>query len=240
VTRSGRLRVGTSGWQYRHWRGVFYPPDLPVARWLDYYAARFDTVEVNNTFYHLPEPSAFDAWRARAPRGFCYALKFSRFATHLKRLREPAEPIARFLAGARRLGPCLGPILVQLPPRWRADPARLDAFLAAAPRGRRWAVEFRDPRWLVPDVYAVLRRHRAALCVHDLLPDHPRERTARWTYLRFHGVAYGGAYAPARLRAEAVRIRRDLAAGIDVYAYFNNDVGGYAVTDALALRACVG
>ncbi len=235
--RTGALRVGTSGWQYRHWKDVFYPAKLPVARWFDHYAATFDTVEINNTFYHLPAPSVFEGWRARAPQGFCYALKLSRFATHMKRLLDPDEPLARFLDGARRLGPHLGPILVQLPPRFRADPQRLDAFLRAAPRDLRWAVEFRDRSWLVPEVYAVLRRHEAALCVHDLVPDHPRERTADWTYLRYHGVAYGGSYGDDFLRAEAARIAADRTAGVDVYAYFNNDVGGHAVANALALRA---
>jgi len=157
----------------------------------------------------------------------------------MKRLRDPAEPIAMFMERARALGPHLGPILVQLPPRWRADPGRLDAFLAVTPREQRWAVEFRDSRWLVPDVYAVLSRWGAALCVHDLVPDHPREQTASWTYVRFHGVRYGGSYDPAFLRAEASRMRRDLAAGTDVYAYFNNDVGGHAVTNALALRRAI-
>ena len=234
--RRGRLRVGTSGWQYRHWKNVFYPAELPVARWFPHYATHFDTVEVNNTFYHLPAPAVFEGWRARAPEDFCYALKYSRYATHMKRLLDPEEPLTRFLDGARRLGPRLGPILVQLPPRFHVNVERLDAFLALAPGDLRWAVEFRDPSWLVPEVYAVLRRHGAALCVHDLLPDHPRERTAGWTYLRFHGVQYGGSYADADLRAEAARIARGRAEGIDVYAYFNNDIGGHAIKNALTLR----
>lgn len=233
------LRIGTSGYDYPHWRGVFYPAQLPRRAWLRHYAGRFDTVEINNTFYHLPSPATFAGWRSAAPPDFLYALKFSRYATHLKRLREPEDPLRRFLQRAEPLGELLGPILVQLPPRFRADPDRLEAFLTAAPRERRWALEFRDPAWLSDAVYEVLRRHNAALCVHDLIPDHPREGTADWVYLRFHGRGYGGNYSPQRLRAEARRIVADLAAGRDVYAYFNNDVGGYAVRNAATLRRYV-
>jgi uncharacterized protein YecE (DUF72 family) len=237
---AARLRVGTSGWQYRHWRGVLYPEHLPVRRWLEHYAARFDTVEINNTFYHLPAAATFDAWRARAPRGFCYALKLSRYATHVRRLREPRAPVTRFLARAARLGRHLGPILVQLPPRWGVDPARLAGFLRVAPRARRWALEFRDPSWLCAPVYELLRAHGAALCVHDLIPGHPREVTADFVYLRFHGTAYGGSYSPQALAAWARRIRAYLERGLDVYAYFNNDRDGWAVVNARALRRYAG
>ncbi len=233
---TGSLRVGTSGYQYAHWKNVFYPPDVPVKRWFEHYAAHFDTVEINNTFYNLPAASTFASWRRRAPRRFLYALKFSRYGSHMKRLRDPEEPLARFLERAALLGEHLGPILVQLPPHWRADPMRLDAFLDAAPRAYRWTIEFRDPSWLCAEVYAVLRRRRAALCIHDLLPNHPREVTAPWVYLRFHGVRYRGSYSRASLRAEAREIARWRAAGLDVYAYFNNDVGGHAVVNAKTLR----
>jgi uncharacterized protein YecE (DUF72 family) len=234
--RPGRLRVGTSGFHYPHWRGIFYPPELPAAEWLAFYAGRFDTVEINNTFYQLPGEETFAAWRRAAPRGFLYALKFSRWGSHLKRLRDPQESIGHFLARARRLGATLGPILVQLPPRWSADPARLEAFLQAAPRDVRWAFEFRDPSWLCEAVYATLARHGAALCIHDLLARHPRRVTAGWVYLRYHGVHYAGTYSPQKLAAEAARIRRWLVAGFDVYAYFNNDAGGCAVRNAADLR----
>ena len=155
----------------------------------------------------------------------------------MKRLRDPEEPLARFLERAALLGSHLGPILVQLPPRWRADAPRLDAFLAAAPRRYRWAIEFRDPSWLSPSIYAVLQRHGAALCIHDLIPDHAREVTAPWVYLRYHGVRYGGSYAQEFLRREAKTIRAYRKAGLDVFAYFNNDVGGHAITNASTLRA---
>lgn len=237
--KGAALRIGTSGWQYRHWGGGrFYPRDLPQRRWFEHYAREFDTVEVNNTFYHLPAVETFDQWREQTPEGFVYALKYSRYGSHIKRLKDPARHIEVFVERAERLGPCLGPVLVQLPPRWHADPQRLEAFLAAAPRTLRWSVELRDPDWLRPEVFAVLRRHEAALCIHDMLEAHPHELTAGWTYLRFHGPRgdYGGCYSPQALSAAAQRIRGWLETGHDVYAYFNNDAEAYAVANAQALR----
>jgi uncharacterized protein YecE (DUF72 family) len=235
-TTRGTLRIGTSGYHYAHWQEVFYPRHLPKKHWFAYYACHFDTVEINNTFYHLPQAPRFDDWRAQAPPNFCYALKFSRYGSHLKRLNEPHTVIAHFLDRARRLRACLGPILVQLPPHWRPDPARLAAFLQAAPRHYRWAIEFRDPRWLCDEVYAILRSATAALCLHDRLADHPRCLTADWTYLRFHGGSDGGNYPRQALLAHARQIDHYLAEGLDVFAYFNNDAHGYAVQNAADLR----
>jgi uncharacterized protein YecE (DUF72 family) len=237
--RRGDLRVGTSGYVYPHWSGDFYPDDLPRKAWFDHYAKHFDTVEINNTFYRLPEADVFDRWREQAPPGFRYALKYSRYGTHLKHLADPEEPLQRFLEVAERLRSWLGPILVQLPPSWRADPPRLDAFLRAAPRRHRWAVELRDPDWLTDEVYAVLRDHGAALVIHDMIEDHPVLLTADWTYLRFHGEHYGGRYTHQALSGRARVIRRWLDAGIDVHAYFNNDEGGHAPHDAADLRRYV-
>ena len=231
-----RARIGTSGYQYDHWREVFYPAGLAKRRWFGHYAEHFDTVEINNTFYHLPANSTFDQWREEAPEGFCYALKYSRYGSHLKRLKEPQAALEKFLGGAERLEARLGPILVQLPPHWGANPGRLDAFLEAAPTGHRWAVEFRDPDWLDEEVYAILRRHEAALCVHDMIPDHPRLLTADWVYLRYHGDHYRGSYTPQFLTAQARLIREWLDEGHDVYAYFNNDEAGHAVFNALDLK----
>lgn len=236
MSARGELRVGTSGYQYRHWRGPFYPKQLPQREWFRHYAETFDTVEINNTFYRLPGPETFDRWRAQAPPGFRFALKLSRYATHMKRLREPREPLERFLERAERLKAHLGPILVQLPPKWRADPARLREFLREAPRRHRFAVEMRDPSWLCDEVYDALRAHRAALVIHDGIDDHPVELTADWTYLRFHGRRYGGSYSPQALSAQARRIRGWLDDGLDVHAYFNNDVGGHAPRNAADLR----
>lgn len=231
----GHLSVGASGYQYDHWRKVFYPDDLPKSRWLEHYARHFDTVEINNTFYNVPSAKTFDGWRDIAPEGFTFVLKFSRYGTHMKKLKDPEDTIALFFERAERLGDALGPILVQLPPNWRADPGRLDAFLDAAPDRCRWAVEVRAPSWLREDIYDVLRAHNAALCIHDLIEDHPRVVTADWMYLRFHGAGDGGSYPHQALAAAARRIAQDLDRGRDVYAFFNNDARGYAVANAADL-----
>lgn len=246
VATAAQCRIGCSGYQYDHWRGVFYPPGLPKRMWLAYYAERFDTVEINNTFYRVPEQATFDRWHAEAPPGFLYALKFSRFGTHNKKLLDPRDTIGYFLERAAPLGETLGPILIHLPPRWRCNPERLDQFLAtarAADSGgarRRWAVELRHESWLCEDVFKVLRRHRAALCIHDILPDHPPVLTADWTYFRFHGASPAakpaGNYPDRALAEHAATLRSLLERGIDIYAYFNNDQQGFAVANALRLQ----
>lgn len=235
---SARARIGTSGYSYKHWKGVFYPDDVPQRRWLEYFAERFDTVELNNPFYSMPTEDKCDGWRERAPQGFVYAVKMNRVITHRKYLKDSDRTIGDYLDAVDRLGERLGPVLVQLPPNWHADLARLDDFLDRVPTGYRWAVEFRDPDWLAEPTFDILRKHNAALVVHDLIDNHPAPPTADWTYRRYHGAAgkYQGQYTPQKLRAEADRILEDLEAGRDVYAYFNNDVGGYAVRDALKLR----
>ena len=239
IAKPATFRIGTSGYQYRHWSGVFYPKDVPKKQWFEHYARQFDTVEINNTFYNLPKAETFDSWRERAPEGFCYVLKFSRYGTHLKRLKDPEASIGMFLERADRLGQLLGPILVQLRPNWRADPGRLGAFLDAAPADHCWAVEFRDPSWLCETVYELLRKHNAALCVHDLIPNHPRVVTADWVYLRFHGGSDGGNYTPQALTAAARRVKRHLADGLAVFADVNNPANGYAGGNAADLRRYV-
>jgi len=235
----GKLRIGTSGFHYKHWRGIFYPDGLATSRWFSYYAQQFDTVEINNTFYHLPSAAAFDGWKEQAPRGFLYALKFNRYGSHWMRLKNAHSTIGNFLNVAKRLEESLGPILVQLPPRWNADAQRLEDFLSTAPRSLHWAVEFRDPSWLCREVYTVLQRYHAALCIHDIVANHPRILTSDWTYLRFHGDHYAGTYSPQKLSAEAKWIKQQLATGLDVFAYFNNDAQGYAVENAAELKSYV-
>ncbi len=232
----GKLRVGTSGWQYDHWSGTFYPEELPKDEWFGHFARHFDTVEVNNTFYQLPEAQTFDEWREQAPEGFLYALKFSRYGTHLKHLKDPEDTIGNFLERARRLQQHLGPILVQLRPNWHVDAERLAAFLEAAPADQRWALEFRDASWLCDEVFDLLREHGAALCIHDMIDDHPRETTADWVYLRYHGQPTWDEYSYQALTAEARRIKEYRRRDLDVYAYFNNDAHGYAVSNAADLR----
>jgi uncharacterized protein YecE (DUF72 family) len=206
---------------------------------LSFYTRHFDTVEINNTFYRLPRAETFDNWRKEAPRGFCYSLKFSRYGSHLKRLKEPQGSVRLFLDRAKRLRDTLGPILVQLPPNWDVNVERLSTFLEAAPAKYRWAIEFRDPRWLCEEIYTTLRRHKVALCIHDMIVDHPRQITADWVYLRFHGNRYRGSYTRKELRAEAKRIKTYLIQGMDVFAYFNNDEQGFALRNATELKRYV-
>ncbi|MDQ1427835.1 MAG: hypothetical protein QOK39_1311 [Acidimicrobiaceae bacterium] len=222
---------------YRHWRGAVYPEKLPSRQWFEYYATLFDTVEINNTFYRLPAETTVDAWATQAPAGFVYAIKMGAFGSHRMKLRDAGSWLPNHLDRLARLGPTAGPTLVQLPPRWKRNVERLDEFLSVAPTTCRWAVELRDPSWLHDDVYQVLARHRAALCIHDLLPGHPWELTADWTYVRFHGPdatqhAYQGRYGADGLFWMADRLSTWLGEGRDVYAYFNNDDSGYAVHDA--------
>ena len=236
----GDIRVGCSGWLYRDWRGLVYPAELTTKQWFRYYTTLFDTVELNTTFYRLPSPEAVESWAAQAPLGFVYALKLGQFGSHRMKLRDAASWLPNHLDRGRRLGPSLGPTLVQLPPRWKRNTERLDEFLAEANRlasDLRWAVELREPSWLHDDTFDVLRRHGAALCLHDMLADHPWELTTDWTYVRFHGPdaqhrKYWGRYTGRRLRRPADRLGEWLAAGSHVYAYFNNDYEGNAVLDA--------
>ncbi len=234
------LWIGTSGWVYPHWMGVFYPFGLPSDQLLPFYAAHFASVEINFSYYKLPERAAFARWRQQVPPGFLFAVKGSRYLTHMKKLKDPEEPLARLMERARGLEDALGPILFQFPAQWRRDLERLERFVAAlepyAPQ--RFAFEFRHPSWLVPEVYHLLQRARAALClpVGWGLP-RDEQLTAPWTYLRMHGGQYGVGFSEAELQAWAERIRRFQEQGADVYVYFNNDPSGYAVRDAARLRA---
>jgi uncharacterized protein YecE (DUF72 family) len=240
------LIVGTSGWQYRHWRDVFYPHDVPQRRWLEHYAERFATVENDGTFYRLPARETFADWQARTPAGFVMAIKASRYLTHVKRLKDPAEPVARLLGAAAGLGQRLGPVLLQLPPNLTADPARLDACLAAfsaaaGPAGLagpvKVAVEPRHQSWWTQDTKTVLAAHGAALCLADRLGDAvtPLWRTADWGYLRLHegSATPWPRYGRKALRRWIDRLTKiwpdDKAA---IYVYFNNDQCGGAVADA--------
>ena len=240
---SGRAWIGCSGWQYRHWRGDFYRADLPQSRWFEHYASVFDTVEINNSFYRLPEASTFASWAARAPMRFLFAVKASRFLTHMKKLKDPEEPIERLFSRMRALGRHLGPVLYQLPPGWKLDRDRLERFLHALPPRARHVLEFREPTWYADDVMRLLERHRVALCLHDMSGSATgRQRVGPFVYIRFHGPSgrYHGGYPEDRLRGWADWIREQCEGGTDVYAYFNNDVGGHAPRDAVALREMVG
>ena len=237
--RRGRARVGCSGWQYKHWRGDFYPADVPVAGWFDYYAQRFDTVEINNSFYRLPERATFAAWRRRAPAEFVFAVEASRFLTHMKKLKDPQEPIERLFTRMRALGPHLGPVLYQLPPGWKVDVERFRRFLQTLPRRARHVIEFREPTWYSPEIRTLMEKYRVALCLHDMPGSATgRNRLGPFVYVRFHGATskYAGGYSSERLRGWANWLNAQRDAGCDVYAYFNNDVGGHAPRDAVTLR----
>jgi uncharacterized protein YecE (DUF72 family) len=238
------MKIGTSGWQYRDWRGGLYPAGVPQRRWLEHYAERYLTVENNNSFYRLPPRETFEGWRDRTPDDFEMAVKASRYLTHIRRLRDPAEPVARLLGAAAGLGPKLGPVLLQLPPTLQADASALDACLgefrtAAAALGGpapRVAVEPRHQTWWTEEVRQVLIRHDAALCWADRLgrPITPLWRTASWGYLRFHeGTAQPRPrYGREALQSWVRRLTETWPDDADVFVYFNNDHGGAAVINS--------
>ena len=239
-----KIHIGTSGWHYKHWLDdVFYPSGTKPAQMFEFYARHFDTVEINNSFYHLPSATTFDNWRDSSPPNFLYAVKASRFITHMKKLKDPKPSSEKFFAVVDRLGKKLGPILFQLPPRWKVNVERFAEFLESLPKGHKYVFEFRDETWFVPEVYAQMRRHKAAFCIHDFSDMKvPHEITAPFTYIRFHGptvAKYFGSYSTGQLRAWAERIAdwsRQLSAA---YIYFNNDPGGEAVKNAIELKRLV-
>lgn len=234
---AGKARIGTSGWHYKHWVGVFYPSRLPAKDMLAFYAQHFNTVEINNSFYQLPAPATFDSWHASAPKNFLFSVKASRFITHMKKLKEPVRSTRKLFAGMERLKGKLGPVLFQLPPRWSLDRQRLAEFLKSLPKRRRYAFEFRDPSWHVPEVYQLLRHYNAAFCIYDFAGNTaPLEMTASFTYIRFHGSGYSGSYSQSELHTWAERMLEWLKEKQDIYVYFNNDGGGYAVENAKTLQ----
>ena len=238
--------IGTSGWTYPSWKGIFYPADLPSTRFLEFYRNQFPTTEVNYSFYHLPRPSTYEKWAAQVPEGFVFAVKASRFITHTKRLKSVEEPWRIFLQHALSLGSRLGPILFQFPASFRCDHMRLAEFLTMArtvgPGAERLRLvfEFRHGSWFEEKVYRLLSGYGVALCIADS-PQYPRREitTADFMYFRFHGRIrlFASSYTNADLAEEARKIRRFLYEGHDVYAYFNNDAEGSAVVNAQMLTA---
>jgi uncharacterized protein YecE (DUF72 family) len=238
-----RLHVGTSGWVYRPWRGVFYPQSLRQKDWFSYYATQFDTAEINATFYRLPSQAAVAAWREAAPAGFLFAWKASRYITQAKKLRDAKEPLARVYAPMAALAEKAGPTLFQLPPQLRLDIERLRTFLGLLPREGRQTIEFRHPSWYADEVFDLLASHDVALCIsdHHDAPS-PWLRTASFVYVRGHGPggAYSGSYSAAELTRWSRRIRCWRSDDCDIYAYFDNDIGCAAPGDARRLREAVG
>jgi uncharacterized protein YecE (DUF72 family) len=239
------IRIGTSGWVYRHWKGLYYPEDIPQSDWFGHYVRDFDTVEINNTFYRLPKPETFEHWREVAPKNFLYTFKASRYITHIKRLLDPEASLKKFLERVNLAAGSLGPILFQLPPRWEADPKRLENFLKALPKNLLMVFEFRDQSWHKEPIRALLERYKVAFCIHDhpSIGECPDWVTADTVYLRFHGPSearYTGSYSNDALQAQAKRITAWQKEGRSVFVYFNNDVGGHAVHNALTLKSMVG
>jgi uncharacterized protein YecE (DUF72 family) len=230
--------IGTSGWNYPHWRERFYPQGLPCPRWLGYYADRFSTVEINNSFYHLPSESTFATWRDTVPVGFTFAVKASRYITHMKKLKDPEESLERFLERVELLGERRGPVLFQLPPRWNRNLERLEGFLEALPAGLPCAFEFRDPSWFHEETYEALEAHNAAFCIYELAGESsPKPITADFLYVRLHGPggAYQGRYDTSALAGWAGAFSTWNRQGKSVYCYFDNDQNAYAVQNAQEL-----
>ncbi|WP_423603944.1 DUF72 domain-containing protein [Sphingomonas sp. MS122] len=233
------IRIGCSGWNYRHWRGTFYPEKLAVKRWFGFYAGQFDTVEINNSFYRLPKAETFAAWRDQAPPGFCYAVKANRYITQAKKLNDCAEPLERMITPVQHLAPALGPILYQLPPSLGLNLERLEQFLALLPADFTHAFEFRHKSWYVDATAELLDRFGAGFVIHDFLGlPSPHWVTGKLAYLRFHGASgkYWGRYAEAALLDWAAWMARQ---DRPVWAYFNNDTDAAAIHDALTLKAMV-
>ncbi len=233
------VHIGTSGWHYPHWRGVFYPEDLPAAQWLPFYARHFSCVEINNSFYRLPERETFDHWRTQTPPGFAFAVKAPQGITHRKKLKVCTDTLQRFLEHAAVLEEKLAVILFQLPPRWRCNPQRLEDFLRWLPAGLRYTFEFRDPSWHDPAVYALLETYGAAFCLFELGDFRaPLTVTTDFVYVRLHGPAgpYAGSYSAARLRTWGERLRGWQRQGHSVWVFFDNDEAGHAVKNARLLR----
>ena len=235
MSHAPACRVGCSGWQYKHWKGDFYPSGLRQHEWLEFYAREFDTVEVNNSFYRLPPEGVFESWRARTPARFLYAVKASRFLTHMKKLKDPEEPVERLFSRAMELRSKLGPVLYQLPKQLPKNIDRLAAFLEILPPRVKHAIEFREPSWYDDQVMQLLHRHNVALCLHDMPGSaSPRVATARFTYVRFHGATgrYDGGYSLDALEDWAEWLKGN---NMPAFAYFNNDMHGHAPRDAKKL-----
>jgi uncharacterized protein YecE (DUF72 family) len=238
------MRIGCSGWQYASWRGRFYPRELAMARWLEFYAQAFDTVEVNNSFYRLPEKKTFANWAHRTPDGFLFAVKASRYLTHLKRLLTPGPPLRRLFSRVKGLGPKLGPVLYQLPGQMMKDVPRLAYMIKRLPRRAdvRHVIEFRHPSWYSADVFALLEASRVTLCLHDRTGSPIREPiVGPFMYVRFHGASgsYHGGYGRTMLDRWAAVLVEQARAGREVFAYFNNDPDAQATRDAIMLRTLV-
>jgi uncharacterized protein YecE (DUF72 family) len=247
MSRAVQSYIGTSGWNYKHWRNSIYPEKLAQARWLGFIAERLDTVEVNTSFYRIPKAETISKWQESTPGGFLFAVKLWRGITHYKKLLNAGQYVASFLQVIEVLQPeRRAPLLIQLPPNRRKDTGKLEAFLIElrnlSPSPWDFAFEFRNTDWLTPDVYGLLDRHRVAVCLHDMqgrgATDKPND--APFVYVRRHGSGegrYAGSYAPKQIEEDAAQVRKWVRQGMPVYVYYNNDIGGHAFRNALDLKA---
>jgi uncharacterized protein YecE (DUF72 family) len=235
------IRIGTSGFHYKHWIGPFYPPKTPASKMLDFYLQHFDTVELNNSFYRLPTAEAFDAWRDATPADFVFAVKASRFITHNKKLKDPEHALDNLLPRAAHLGPKLGPILFQLPPHWRVNAERLESLLEILPRDLRYTFEFRELSWITPAIISILKKFNATFCIYELAGYHsPLHITADFAYVRLHGPEsgkYQGSYRSEKLQSWARQIETWAKSLKAIYIYFDNDEHGFAAANALTLKS---
>jgi uncharacterized protein YecE (DUF72 family) len=234
------IRIGTSGYHYQYWKGPFYPAKTSASKMLEFYTRHFDTVELNNSFYRLPTESAFDDWRNSTPPNFLFAVKASRFLTHIKKLKDPESALDNLLPRVEHLGDKLGPILFQLPPRWQINHERLEVLLKALPHAFRYVFEFRDPSWIKPEIDKLLEKFRAAFCIYELAGYHsPLTVTTDFAYVRLHGPErgkYQGSYSEDRLRRWSDQISNWARTLKAVYIYFDNDQAGFAAQNALTLK----
>lgn len=238
-----KIHIGTSGWNYKHWRGVFYPEDLSQKEWLDFYQSRFQSVEINNSFYQLPAKSTFRQWKKTVRENFIFAVKASRYITHMKKLKDSTEPVQQFLEHASILDKTLGPVLFQLPPHWHLNRDRFSRFLDFLPRQYRYTVEFRDDSWWKEEIYQLLSEYNVAFCIYQLAGTlSPREVTADFVYVRLHGPAreaYQGQYDVQDLAGWAGAFTDWARQGKEIFCFFDNDQNGYAALDALKLQEMV-
>jgi uncharacterized protein YecE (DUF72 family) len=233
-----RVHIGTSGWHYLHWKGPYYPKDLPAKDFLTQYAKDFQTVEINNTFYKLPEVTTLIKWQAEVPKNFLFSVKASRYITHVKKLKDPKSTLKKFFSRIEHLKKNIAVILFQLPPKWSLNLERFEEFLQALPKGYRYSFEFRDSSWLCEEVYALLKKRKHTLCLYEFAGKKtPHRVTAKFVYVRLHGPkrAYQGSYSSRVLDTWAKQFNDWAKKGIEVFCYFDNDEKGYAPKNALKL-----
>lgn len=236
--KKGKVHIGTSGWNYKHWKGNFYPENIADADEFSFYKKKFKTVEINSSFYHLPPASSFSAWKKQSPAGFIFSVKASRYITHNKKLITNDDSLKNFLQQVRCLKEKLGPVLFQLPPGWKKNSLRLKEFLEQLPSKYRYTFEFRNPTWLDEEIYELLKSHNCAFCIYDLAQFlTPSVVTTDFVYIRFHGPGnkYQGSYSKIFLKKWAKKIISWKEAGLDVYVYFDNNQEGYAAFNAQTL-----